>query len=348
MIIEELEKALQDKKQPKFRLEQIKKAIFKDGASSFSAIREIPKELAQFLDETVDILPFVAVQVLISEDRRSFKALLKLKDGNLIETVLLLPRPTALSVCVSSQAGCPLGCKFCATGRSGFKRNLTADEISSQVLFWRQQIKKLGDSDFKFAASDIKNIVYMGMGEPLLNWENVKESLRMLIDPKLFAFGSRSISVSTSGIAPGIKKFAEEMPQVNLALSLHFADNQKRSQFMPINKKHDLFDLKKAIQSYLNITQRKVFIEYLMIDGVNDSKEDAEDLVKYIKSMKDSYLLHVNLIRYNATSEILKPSSKEKIQEFRDYLMKRGVNTTIRQSLGEEIKAACGQLAAKV
>ncbi len=348
MLIQELGKALNSQKQPKFRLEQIKKAVFKNGVSAFSEIREIPKELGKFLDENVDILPFVEVQILISQDKRSYKALLKLHDGNLIETVLLFPRPSALSVCVSSQAGCPLGCKFCATGKSGFKRNLTADEISSQVLFWRQYLKKSDVCNSKSAACDVKNIVYMGMGEPFLNWENVKESLKILIDPKLFGFGSRSVSVSTSGITPGIKKFAEEMPQVNLALSLHFADNRKRSRFMPINKKHDLFDLKKAIQNYLSVTKRKVFIEYLMIDGINDSEEDAENLVEYIKSMKDNYLLHVNLIRYNATSDILKPSSKEKIQEFRDYLMKRGINTTIRQSLGEEIKAACGQLAGKI
>lgn len=347
MVIKELEKALQDKKQPKFRLEQIKKAIFKDGASSFLEIREIPKELAQFLDENIDILPFSVVQVLVSQNQRSFKALLKLKDGNLIETVLLLPRPTALSVCVSSQAGCPLGCKFCATGRLGFKRNLTADEIASQVLFWRQHIKKFGISNFEFGASDIKNIVYMGMGEPFLNWENVKESLKMLIDPKLFGFGSRSISVSTSGIAPGIEQFAKEMPQVNLAISLHFGDNAKRSQFMPINKKYGLVALRKAIKNYLKVSRRKIFIEYLMLDGINDSLKDAEKLLGFLKSIGDLHLLHVNLIRYNATSEILKPSSKEKIQKFRDYLMKRSINTTIRQSLGEEIKAACGQLAGK-
>lgn len=347
MIIEELEKALQDKKQPKFRLEQIKKAIFKDGASSFLEIREIPKELAQFLDENVDILPFTSSWIAISQDQKSFKTLLKLKDGNLIETVLLFPRPAALSVCVSSQAGCPLGCKFCATGQSGFKRNLTADEISSQVLFWRQYLKKFGNCNRKLGACDIKNIVYMGMGEPLLNWENVKESLKMLIDPKLFGFGSRSISVSTSGIAPGIEQFAKEMPQVNLAISLHFGDNAKRSQFMPINKKYGLIALRKAIKNYLQASRRKIFIEYLMLDGINDSLKDAEKLLGFLKSIGDLHLLHVNLIRYNATSEILKPSSKEKIQEFRDYLMKRGINTTIRQSLGEEIKAACGQLAGK-
>lgn len=336
MDINKLKKILAERKQPKFRLKQILKAIYQDGSSSFLEIKELPKDLADALNGEVEILPFQLEKILKSEN--SFKALLKLKDGNFIETVLISPKPGNWSACISSQVGCPLGCKFCATGQLGLKRNLTAEEISSQVLFWRQYLKRM-------RIGDVSNIVYMGMGEPFLNWDNVSRSLQMLIDKDLIGFGSRSISVSTAGVCEGITKLAKEFPQVNLAISLHFADNKKREQFMPINKKHNIFDLKESIQDYLKTTGRKVFIEYLMLDGINDSKKDVDDLIKFIKSMKDSYLLHVNLIRYNLTSELLKPSSKNKTQEFKKYLEDNGINVTIRKSLGEEIKAACGQLA---
>lgn len=340
MDFAELEKMLRQRNEPKFRFRQILKAVFQDGFDSFLKIKELPKDLAQALEGEIGILPFQLERMSQSKD--SFKALLKLEDGNLIETVLISPKPGNWSACISCQVGCAMGCKFCATGQMGFKRNLTPEEIYSQVLFWQQYLK---NSQFAIRNLKLTNIVYMGMGEPFLNWDNVSESLKVLIDKKLFGFGARSISISTVGICEGIEKLAKEFPQVNLAISLHFADNEKRNEFMPANRKRNVFDLKKSIQNYFTITNRKVFIEYLMLDGINDSKKDAESLVKFIKSIENYHLLHVNLIRYNSTSKILKSSSEKVIQDFKKYLEENGVNVTIRKSLGKEIGAACGQLA---
>jgi adenine C2-methylase RlmN of 23S rRNA A2503 and tRNA A37 len=183
------------------------------------------------------------------------------------------------------------------------------------------------------------------MGEPFLNWDNVKESLKILMDRKLFGFGSRSISVSTAGIPDGIKELAKEFPQINLAISLHFAADEKRSKYMAINQQYDLTRIKTAIEGYLKQTKRKVFIEYLMIDNINDNAEDAENLIKFLRSIHNNYLLHVNLIRYHKTSGNFNPSSSNKIHKFKDYLDKNKISVTIRKSLGEEIFAACGQLA---
>ncbi len=336
-----LAKLLEDNNQPKFRLEQVKKAIFQDGVFSFENITTISKELREKLKENLDILSFFPDKTLVSKDKRSIKALLKLKDGNLIETVFISPKPNIWSACISSQVGCPLGCGFCATGKGGFKRNLTAEEITDQILYWKQYMKKKG------LAGVFSNIVYMGMGEPFLNWEEVSKSLRNLTDPDLFGFSSRSISVSTAGIPEGIEKLAMKFPQINLAVSLHFSADEKRDKFMPINKKHNLEKLKNSLRSYFTHCNRKVFLEYILLENVNDSLEDAQDLIKYLKSIGNFHLLHVNLIRYNSTSDKLKPSSSSVAREFKNYLLRNGVNVTIRKSLGEDIQGACGQLAGR-
>lgn len=344
MDIRKLEELLRKYNQPKFRLGQIIKAVYQNGVSSFSEILTLPKELRREMFQT-RILSFEVEKILKAKDGKSAKALLKLKDGKFIETVLISPKPGLWSVCVSTQVGCPMNCRFCATGKLGLERNLTEEEITDQVLFWKQWLK--AESQKLKTKNNISNVVYMGMGEPFLNWESVKESLRMLIDKKLFGFGARSISVSTSGIPEGIENFAQEFPQMNLALSLHFADEEKRSQFMPINRKHDLEKLKKALQNYFGKTKRKVFVEYILLGGINDSREDAKKLSDYLKSVGNLHLLHVNLIGYNVTGEELKPSSKKRAQEFKNYLSRNGINVTIRKSLGEEIQGACGQLAGK-
>ena len=329
------------------------------------------------LDKEIKILSFKVEKVLIAKDGQSVKALLKLENGQKIETVLISPKPGIWSVCISCQVGCPMNCRFCATGKMGFVRNLTAEEITDQVLFWRQYIKK-ANKLIKLQA--ISSVVFMGMGEPFLNWENVRESLKILTDKSLFSFGSRSISVSTSGIPGGIEKLASEFPQVNLAISLHFADDKKRSEFMPVNRKYNLEELRNSLRNYFLKTNRKVFIEYILLEGINDSREDADKLAKYLKSIGKPHLLHVNLIRYNPSpvfairqlaekqsqalshetrdchgrpdvtsglprnDDSLKPSSKTQTQKFKDYLLQNHINATIRKSLGEEIQGACGQL----
>jgi adenine C2-methylase RlmN of 23S rRNA A2503 and tRNA A37 len=185
----------------------------------------------------------------------------------------------------------------------------------------------------------------MGMGEPFLNWEAVSESLKMLTDKNLFGLGSRSISVSTSGIIEGIEKLATEFPQINLAISLHFTDDHIRSQFMPVNQKNNLAALRGAIQKYLRKTNRQIFIEYILLDKVNDSRFAALLLADFVKSLGRLQLIHVNLIRYNITSADLQPSSATIAQKFKQTLLASGIQATIRKSLGEEIQGACGQLA---
>jgi 23S rRNA (adenine(2503)-C(2))-methyltransferase len=345
MDTQKLEQFLVESGQPKFRLGQIQKAIFADGVASFSEITTLSKDLREKIAKEMQLLSFAVEKVLTAKDEQSIKALLKLEDGNLIETVLISPKPGTWSACISCQVGCAMGCRFCATGKMGFKRNLTAEEITDQVLFWRQYLRK------NKIAGSFSNIVYMGMGEPFLNWENVSESIKNLTDAKLFGFGSRSLSVSTSGITEGIGKLAAEFPQVNLAISLHFASDEKRDRFMPVNKKDNLASLKKALQNYFQITNRKVFLEYIMLDGINDTALDAKLLSDFVYSIGNTHLLHMNLIRYNTVASPpaggLKPSSKTRTQLFKQELEKHRVSATIRKSLGEEIQGACGQLAGK-
>lgn len=352
MDIKKLEQFLAENNLPKFRLGQIQKAIFQDGISSFSEITTLSKDLRQILEKDLQILSFEIEEVLVANDGQSIKALLKLHDGNLMETVLISPKPGIWSACISCQVGCQMGCRFCATGKMGFIRNLTTEEITDQILFWHQYLKKsnvqfIQNSKFEIQNSNVGNIVFMGMGEPFNNWENVSDSIEILTNEKLFGFGSRSLSVSTSGIASGIEKMAEEFPQVNLAISLHFASDEKRDRFMPVNKKDNLETLKVALKNYFQITKRKVFLEYIMLDGINDTALDAKQLSDFVYSVGNTHLLHVNLIRYNTTSEDLKPSSRTRTQLFKQELEKHQVHATIRKSLGEEIKAACGQLAGK-
>lgn len=342
MNIEKIEKILAENNQPKFRLDQIKKAIYQDGISSFLEISNLPKELREILDKERGVLSFDAEKVLVSKNKDSIKAMLKLKDSKKIETVLMSAREGNWSVCISCQVGCQMNCAFCATGKGGFKRNLTAEEIVDQVLFWKQYLKKEKDEN------GISNIVYMGMGEPFLNWEEILASLKVLTDPKLMNFGSRSISISSVGILGSLEKLTRDFPQVNLAISLHFSSDQKREKFMPANKGLNLKKLKNELEKYFEKSNRKVFLEYILFDGINDTDDDMQKLLQYIKSFKKQHLLHVNLIRYNSINDSkdkFEPSSMKRTIQIRDYFLKNRINCTIRKSLGEDISGACGQLA---
>ena len=358
MDFSKLEKILEDNNQPKFRLEQIKKAVYRDGVSAFSEISVLPKDLRDILEKEMQILSVSLEEILESKDRKSIKALLKCRDeaclvstdDNFIETVLLSSGKGVWTVCVSCQVGCPMNCAFCATGQEGFKRNLTAEEITDQILFWKQYLKncyKLPTTNHK-----LTNVVYMGMGEPFLNWDNVKKSLEDLTDPGLFGFSSRSISVSTAGIAEGIEELYKNFPQINLAISLHFPDDERREKHMPVNKKYNLEKLREALRKYFTKGKRKIFIEYIMFENLNDSLPDARKLSEYLKSIGHAYLLHVNLIPFNAKYEVnnknsFKSSSREKILAFKKCLEENNINVTIRKSLGQDIQGACGQLAGK-
>jgi 23S rRNA (adenine2503-C2)-methyltransferase len=227
--------------------------------------------------------------------------------------------------------GCPLGCTFCLTGTMGFKRNLSACEIVEQVLFFCRHLKKRNEK--------VTNIVFMGMGEPLLNYDEVIKSIEILHDPEGLNIGSRKISISTAGIIPGIKKLAEYPRDVNLALSLHAPDDALRSKLMSINKKYPIKEVFKALRLYIKKTSRKVMIEYVMLDKVNDSEECAEKLADLIGRS----LIIVNLIPYNFTGNY-RSSSKIRIQAFKDILKNRDISVSERYRFGTDIKAACGQL----
>jgi len=340
MNFHKLKSTLKDLQEPDFRYKQIVSAFCKNGALDYSQISNIPKKLAEDLKEKIRPISFSVEKIYSANNNLSFKARLKLKDGELLETVFLSPAPGVWSACVSSQVGCRLACKFCATGQKGFKRNLSSEEIIDQIIYWKHflRAKKLN--------GNFLNIIFMGMGEPFMNWEEVKNAIRQLINPEFFGLGSRHISVSTSGVIDGIKKLAKEFPQVNLAISLIFAEDNLRSEYMPINRKFNLKKLQLAISSYLEKTNRKVFLEYVMLKGINDDLKQAGNLIDFINNIENGKkLLHVNLIRYNTTMAEFVPSDLGTVNKFKNYLLRKNIKATIRKSLGDEINGACGQLA---
>ena len=319
------------KGEPAYRLKQVKKAVFQDLIDDWNKITTLPLSLRKILNKENPLS--INGELFFSKDQKTAKALITLNDGLKIESVLMRHKERN-TVCVSSQVGCSLGCLFCATGKMGFKRNLEDFEIVEQVLFFARYLKEL--------KARVTNVVFMGMGEPFLNYENVLEAIKILNDKEGFNLGARKFSISTAGIIEGIEKLAEEKLEVNLAISLHAPDDKLRSQLMPIGKKYNIKKTLEAVDDYIEKTNRKVMFEYLMIKDVNDSNDLAKKLIKLMK--RRLYL--VNLISYNPTADF-KPSSKERIQKFKSILEKAGVYVTERYRFGREIKAACGQLAGK-
>jgi len=332
MNFEKIEEIL--KNEPKFRLKQVKNIIFQDLIESWDKTTILPKNLRQKLSENYPLEIFKTAKIFSSEDNQTIKALLTLKDGLKIESVLMKHKEGRRTVCLSSQIGCSMGCKFCATGQQGFKRNLSISEIINQVLFFARILKKENKK--------ITNIVFMGMGEPFLNYDNVLSAIKILNDKDGFNLGSRHISISTCGIIEKINKLSEEKLQINLAISLHAPDNKLRSELMPINKEYPLNKVLETVDNYIKKTKRRVMFEYLTIDGVNDSQKNAEDLAKILKKP----LYFINLISYNPIGHSdFKSSPVFKVKKFKEILERNGVTVTQRHRFGKEIKAACGQLA---
>lgn len=323
----------------KFRVKQLKNAVFEKNVSSYDEVSTLKKDLREKLKEEQPLLCLVEHKVFESSDKRTFKALLKLQDGRIIESVLMSPKPDHWTTCISSQVGCGMACTFCATGKMGLLRNLTSEEITDQVLFWRQFINR------RKLDARLSNVVYMGMGEPFHNTKQVFASIEELKNPETFNMGSRHISVSTSGLIKPIYELAEKFPQVNLAISLHAANDTLRSEIMPINKAFPLDKLAEALNDYLKKTNRKVFMEYILLDNENDSLEHAEELVVFLRKIKPGKLLHVNLIVYNQTDSKHRQASRENATRFKEYVQDKGVSVTIRKNLGRDIDGACGQLA---
>ncbi|HOZ46883.1 MAG TPA: 23S rRNA (adenine(2503)-C(2))-methyltransferase RlmN [Candidatus Hydrogenedentes bacterium] len=271
------------------------------------------------------------VDVVVSPETGTKKTLYRLPDGEMVEAVLLR-QGSRITLCLSCQAGCPIGCAFCATGLGGFRRDLAPGEIVEQALYL------LDGEDLD---DRTPNIVYMGMGEPFLNYDAVVKSVRLLMHPEGLGIGARKITISTAGVPGAIRRFAHEDWQVRLSISLHAANDTSRSKLVPLNRKYPLARLGDAIREYVQIAGRQVTFEWVLLRGVNDSPKDAEELAAYLEEFKSS----VNLIPYNRVAELpYEPPSAEACESFRDHLARLGVAATLRKERGQDIDAACGQL----
>jgi 23S rRNA (adenine2503-C2)-methyltransferase len=329
-----LETTLADRDQPRFRARQVW-AWAARGASSFEEMTDLPVELRETLERE---LPFSSLE-LRSEARASdgtVKALFATADGRALEAVLMRYRDGRSSICVSSQSGCPLTCTFCATGQMRFARNLSASEIIDQALHFRRM---MGDS------APLTNCVFMGMGEPMLNIENVLAACERLPD---LGIGHRHTAISTVGWIPGIERLAEQDMPLRLALSLHAADEALRSELMPVNERYPLSDVIEACRAFYERKRRRVFVEYVMLAGVNDRYEQALALARVLSGGRDGApsIFKVNLIPYNPTDSPYEGSTRASIAAFRDALLAHEIPATVRLTRGQDIDAACGQLAA--
>ena len=313
----------------KFRAVQIYDFLYKKRVDDISLMSNISKDIKKHLDENFS---FQKIElVLKQEDKDVKKYLFKLVDGQMIESVLMY-HDYGVSICVSSQVGCNMGCRFCESGRLKKVRNLEAYEIVQQILMIEEDIK-----------TRITHVVVMGIGEPFDNYDNVIRFVQIINEGKGIAIGSRHITISTCGIVPGIEKFMNEDGQVNLAISLHAPNDKIRNQIMPISKAYSLDELLSAIKKYINKTNRRVTFEYILLDGINDDDQCAIELADLLKGMN----CYVNLIPYNETENIsFKRTKNEQIMRFYDILKKKNINVTIRKEFGSKVDAACGQLRA--
>src|SRR5713226_7629433 len=337
--------------EPAFRAKQVYSWLYQHLSTDFAEMTNLPQALRHRLAEEACIGPMIVRSELHSKDDRTRKILLELADGKLIESVLMLYPPSSESgpratVCVSTQAGCAFGCTFCATGQMGFDRHLSAGEIVAQVLFFARELRTAPWAAEGLPGSapidHITNIVLMGMGEPLHNYDNVLRALRILNSPDGFNLGARHMTVSTVGLVPAIRKLSQEPLQVNLAISLHAPTDELRSQTMPVNKKYPLLELLSACRDYIDATGRQVTFEYVLLAGVNDTAQSAHQLGELLAPLKQ--FAHVNCIPVNATSADYRPPGGEAIRAFRDILFEHGVSNSVRAERGDDIAAACGQL----
>ena len=329
--LDELQEELINMGEKKFRAEQIFKWIYKEKVKSFDEMTNLSIELREKLKENYTMCNYNILKKQESKDGTK-KYLFDVLDGNAIETVLMQYHH-GKTVCVSSQIGCKMGCKFCASTGIQFVRNLTAGEIVEQILAVEQDIN-----------DKISNIVFMGIGEPLDNYNNVIKAIKIMNNPKGLEIGTRHISISTSGLVPRIYDLANEKIQCTLSISLHATTDEKRSSMMPVNNRYNIEELMKACKDYIKITNKRISFEYALAKDNNDNLEDAQRLVDLLKGM----LCHVNLILINKIENgKFSKSTNENILKFRDFLNEHGIVATVRRELGSDIDAACGQLRRK-
>jgi 23S rRNA (adenine2503-C2)-methyltransferase len=324
MKIEKLEEMLKD--EPKYRVKQANEAVFVNLIEDWNEATVFSLSLRERLNKECPLN--IQAENLVSKTGDNVKARINLADGVKIETVLMRHNDGRNTVCVSSQAGCSLGCKFCATGKMGFVRNLIALEIVEQVIFFSRLLKKEN--------ARVSNIVFMGMGEPFLNYEEVMKAVKILNAKDRLNIGARHISISTVGLTEGIKKLQEEKLQINLAISLHAPNDALRTKIIPSNA--GIKNILIAVDEYIKKTKRQVMFEYLLIKGVNDSEVNAKELAGLMK--KPLYFL--NLILYNFTGDF-EPPPTQTVKKFKEVLEKEGIRFSERYRFGQDIKAACGQ-----
>ena len=319
----------------KFRAKQVWEWLWMKSAKTFAEMSNLSKPLRDRLEKDFQLLPIIIDNAQFSNDG-TIKSAFKLHDGHLVEGVLI-PADERMTACVSSQVGCSLSCKFCATGYMDRVRNLDAGEIYDQVV----EIRDQASDNFDAALS---NIVFMGMGEPLLNYNNMISGIDRIISPDGLNMSPKRITVSTAGIAKMIKKLADDEVRFNLALSLHAADDAKRDQIMPINETSTLEALRESLVYFYEKTQNRITFEYILFYGFNDAIEDAQKLLEFARRVPS----RINIIEYNPIAEAkYRNSDPETIEKFAKHLIKGGVSTTVRRSRGKDIDAACGQLANK-
>lgn len=327
--LEDLTSYLEDNGYSKFVSKQIYDWIYKKRVFDFDKMSNIKLELREQLKKDFDISMLKLVRRQTSKETNKY--LFELDDGNLIESVLMR-HDYGLSVCVSSQIGCNMGCSFCESGRLKKVRDLFPGEIVRQILMIEEDV-----------GLRISSVVVMGIGEPFDNYDNIMDFIRIINSPFGIAIGARHITVSTSGLVPMIKRYADEDLQTNLAISLHAPNDELRNKIMKVNKAYNISELIAAINEYIEKTNRRVTIEYVMLSMVNDSEENANELADLLRGMN----VYVNLIPYNETSHIeYKKSPNDRVMKFYDTLKRRGINVTVRREFGGNIDAACGQLRA--
>ena len=336
---EKVKEFLQEKSYPKFRYSQIENAIYKNFINNFDEIKTIPKDLREDLKKNFFFDSLKVESQVTSSNWQTTKILFKTSTWELIESVIMRHLTWRVTLCVSCQAGCPMACSFCATWKLGLKKNLSFYEIVEQIYY----AARLVDSE----GSRLRNIVYMWMGEPMLNYDNVKKSIDFAASQKKFDLSNRRITVSTCWIVPWIKKFTKDFSQVSLAVSLHAPNDEIRKKIMPVDHTYPLKDLMNALDEYVDKTNKRIFYEYIMINWVNDNIKLAYELWELLKWR----LAHVNFIPYNpwewTASDWFKPTPRFIIEKFQDILKKFSIPSTIRATMWDDINAACWQLANK-
>jgi len=335
--------------EPSYRAKQVWEGLYQHFYDSPDQFTNLPISLRTKLAENLNFSPLKPKIIQDSSDKQTQKTVFELQDGQVIETVLMRYDPNTYidhgrkTLCISTQAGCAMGCVFCATGQQGFQRHLSSGEIVAQVMYYARLLCK---SDCQSDLHEVvTNIVFMGMGEPFHNYENTMAAIDRLNDPDGYNFGARRFTISTVGLVPQIKRFADEKRQVNLAISLHAVDDAARLAMMPVNKRYKITEVIDACRYYVDQTGRKVVFEWALIQGVNDTPEVATKLASLLRGL----ICHVNTIPLNPTAGYGgQAASRDRAQQFKATLEQFGITCTIRMRRGIDIQAGCGQLAGSV